>query len=231
MSETLPPATRPKIRYLLPDLLRGVAVVLMVIFHLSYDLNLFHWVTIDFNRDRFWFLLPRLIVALFMFVVGMGLYLVHRPVIRWPLFGRRLAFIGGNALLVSLVTYLLFPQHWIYWGTLHAIALCSLLALPFLAWPRVALGVGLALIAAQGWGIPFSWWSLPHLAMDYIPPLPWLGWVLFGIYAAAAGWHRMTLGRGWEQRFALLLWIGRHALAIYMLHQPLLYGLVWLSAS
>ncbi|QEP42109.1 DUF1624 domain-containing protein [Ectothiorhodospiraceae bacterium BW-2] len=217
-----------KVRYLLPDQLRGLAIVLMALFHLCYDLTLFGYLTIDFQHDTFWYLLPRFIVMLFMFTVGIGLWLAHHRAIRWRAYNYRLLLISANALLISIVTWYAFREQWVYFGTLHSIALCSVLALPFVRWPRLALVLGAGLVIGDwglGWSLP--WWKLPHAAMDYIPPFPWLGFVLMGIAFAAWGGHQYSLNQVGRAGEGLSV-IGRHSLLIYMLHQPLLFGSVWL---
>lgn len=213
-------------RYPLVDYIRGFAVVLMVIFHAAYDLTIFGYLQINFMRDIFWFALPRVIVFLFLLSVGAGLYLAHKPNIKWRPFWKRFSKVALCALIISLYTYYAFPAVWVYFGTLHCIAITSLLALPFLNYPKVSLVTGLTMLCAHlffDFGLP--WFSMPHKSMDYIPAFPWLGVVLLGIFATHQGWHK------WEPKEGLplkiLKYLGIHSFLIYMLHQPILYGLVF----
>ena len=64
-------------RYAIIDQIRGVAIVLMVFFHLFFDLKMFGAVSINFSKDPFWYFIPRLIVFLFLIAVGLSLALVH----------------------------------------------------------------------------------------------------------------------------------------------------------
>ena len=111
-----------KPRYLIIDVMRGVAVLLMIIFHIAFDLNTFGFVSIDFFENVFWFFFPRFIVALFLVCVGVSLALVHKDGIRWVLVRKRFYKIGGWALVISAVTYVLFPKHFVYFGILHCIS-------------------------------------------------------------------------------------------------------------
>jgi len=214
-----------KIRYHFVDELRGVAVLLMVIFHFAYDLMLFGFVQIDFQNDLFWFGLPRVIVFLFLFCVGISLSLVHKTKIHWPKFSKRWLLLVLYAAIISISTYFMFPQRWIYWGTLHCIAFCSLAALPFLRTPNLALILALPLLAgALFFKINIPWILLPHRSMDYIPPFPWLAVALLGIFAASKKFHEYRppeiIGLSRPLRF-----MGRHALIFYVIHQPLMFFL------
>lgn len=91
--------------------------------------------------------------------------------------------------------------------------------------------------------LPGSWYATPYLAFlglpgpgffssDYFPLLPWVAlyWVGFFAYRCLtpALPHRPRLRRLLSVRLPVLGSIGRHTLLIYMLHQPVLYGLFWL---
>ena len=214
-------------RYPLPDQLRGLAVVLMVIFHFSYDLTMFSLIHIDFQKDFFWWLFPRIIVFLFLFAMGQSFYLAHSKGLRWKKFLSRLAIVAGAAGIISLATYILFPNRWIYFGTLHCIALCTLVAPLLIKGKYTGLLVFLSLYVPMLFGYRFWWWELDHLSMDYIPFLPWVGVVGLGAFfmrlpfAAKAA----PLPAFIDHPMQLL---GRHSLAVYLLHQPILFGLTYL---
>lgn len=213
-------------RFPLIDHIRGFAIVLMIFFHFFYNLNLFKYVTIDFQRDLFWFILPRIIVMLFLFCVGISLPLGHLPSIKWPKFCKRFAFVTIGAVGISVITYILFPTRWIYFGTLHCIALCSLLALPFIKYPKISLITGATLLIPGFFKITIPWFTMSHRSMDYIAPFPWLGWVLIGIFTFHVNFHRINTEKLIGGRY--LSFLGRHSLIIYLTHQPLLYGLVFI---
>ena len=215
-------------RYNFVDELRGVAVVLMIIFHFSYDLRMFGFASMDFQRDFFWWFLPRLIVFLFLFSMGISTCLGHWPKLKKRSFFIRLAKVGGGAAAVSLVTFLLFPDRWIYFGTLHCITLSSLAILPFMGRPWLALILGLALPISK-WVFKFgpTWFSLKHQSMDYIPFTPWFGICLLGVFAFHHGLHKVVILLPQTIKVGLQF-LGRHSFLIYIVHQPLLYGTVYL---
>ena len=94
-----------KPRYKILDQIRGLAIVLMVIFHIAYDLNIFGFVTIDFQQDIFWWTLPRVIVTLFLLAVGISLSLVHGQGIKWKKFYKRYSLISIYAVIITISTY------------------------------------------------------------------------------------------------------------------------------
>jgi uncharacterized membrane protein len=219
-------------RALLVDELRGLAIVLMIIFHFAYDLNIFGYVKINFSHDPFWWGLPRVIVFLFLLTVGISLCLAHKNEIKWRKFSFRLGKVVLCAALISITTYILFPESWIYFGTLHCIALTSIMAMPFLNSPRLSLLIFLALVIPSTiFKKNLPWPILAHQSMDYIPPFPWFGIVLLGIFLFHYNIHfRNPFFREYflfKDGIRLMRFLGRHSLLIYLLHQPILFGSLW----
>lgn len=208
------------------DALRGFTVILMIVFHFSFDLNHFAIVRFDIINHPFWYFFPRLIVFLFLFSTGMALVIAHQPEIRWKIFFKRLFLILGWAFIISLVTFFTYKEHWIYFGTLHAIGVVSVMSLPFLRFPRTALFVALLLfIPSIFFDLNLPWIQLPHSSWDYISPFPWLGASLMGIFASHKGLHRLEI---LENNFIKSLkYLGQHSLFIYLVHQPILFLLLW----
>ena len=228
------------------DALRGAAIVWMVVFHFSFDLNHFGWFSppYNFHRDALWTTQRTLIVSLFLLCAGLGQAVAQgggpRDGTGWPRFWRRWAQVAGCAVLVSAGSALMFPNSWISFGVLHGMAL-MLLATRLLAplgawlWPLGALAVALPLVVQE----PFfdtrltNWVGLvthKPVTEDFVPVLPWLGVMLWGL--AAGQWllaHRRGLLAGpLPMAFAPVLRplavLGRWPLTVYMLHQPLLIG-------
>lgn len=216
-----------KKRSLFLDNLRGFTVVLMAIFHFSFDLNHFGFINIDILHAPFWYFFPRLIVFLFLFIAGLSLALLHGKKIQWAPFRKKIFILIFWALTISLATYYFFREHWIYFGTLHAIATVSFMTLPFLKHPRLALFFALILfIPSLIWDWTIPWIELPHSSWDYISPFPWLGASLLGVYAKTKGIH--LIGIPLNPLTKSLNYLGRHSLLFYLLHQPILFTLLML---
>lgn len=225
-------------RLALIDGLRGFALCLMIVYHFCFDLVWFRVLRADFNHDPFWLGFRGIIVTMFVGLVGVSLVLAQRTHPGARAFWRRVALIAVCALLVSIASYLTFPQTFISFGILHCIAVCSILARPLVDSPRLALLLGSALIAIGNtlhlalFDTPWLNWvgMMTHkpATEDYVPVLPWLGVVLVGI---AVGHWLLARERGpitalGRRTPAWLAWPGRHSLLIYLVHQPLLVGIL-----
>ncbi len=222
---------------LLPlDALRGLAIVWMVLFHLAFDLNHFGWLQPpqQFLADPFWTIQRVCIVSLFMFCAGAAQAMAHRSAQTWPRFWRRWAQVVTCAGLVSLATWIVFPHTWISFGVLHGLALMVLLARLTAAWPRALLlvlaGLAVALPHLVQHPVFDSRWldgiglvTQKPVTEDYAPLLPWMGMVWLGL---ALG-DRLARVRPPEAlALRLLARIGQWPLSIYMLHQPIFWGLL-----
>jgi uncharacterized membrane protein len=217
------------------DALRGVGIVLMVAYHFAFDLAWFRMINADFNHDPFWLASRAIIVTIFLALVGVSLVLAKRAHPGPQPFWRRVALIAACAVLVSIASYLTFPQTFITFGILHAIAVSSVLARPLMAFPRVAFVLGVAIVALgvtvqlpvfdRSWLNWIGMMTHKPATEDYVPLFPWFGVVLIGV-AVGALIPRMQRSLMTADRFApaWLGWLGRHSLIIYLVHQPLLVG-------
>ena len=238
-------SSRP--RFAAIDIARGVAIIAMIAYHLCWDLSYFRFIAPDVGYDREWVVIARSILAVFLFLVGVGLVLGHGRGIRWRAFWRRWMFVVAGALAITLGTWIVFPESFVYFGVLHAIALFSLMALPFLAAPIWVAGLVAAIVIALPFGFsdalfnekPYSWlgfWVVPPPTNDLVPVFPWFGAVLIGVIAM-----RLLLASRWAARLAaiqpqgrlprLLATLGRWSLLIYLLHQPILLGIIAPAAA
>lgn len=230
-------------RILVLDLARGIAVVAMIIYHLSWDLSWFAFVSWPVAESDGWRSFAISIAASFLFFAGVSLDLAHHKKIRWPSFWKREVVIVAAAICVSIGTYFAFGENFVRFGILHCIAVSSLIALPFIRLPLVvSASLGAVFIALPNIttfssfdGDLLLWTGLgePAIAsVDYVPLFPWTGAALLGVAASKLS-RKFALN---EQLSKLplqgpigqsLRWMGRRSLPIYLLHQPLLYGLVW----
>jgi uncharacterized membrane protein len=226
------------------DLIRGVAILAMIVYHAAFDLRAAGLIGVDVVDDLGWKIFARLIAGTFLAMVGVNLVLATRHGFRLRPWLRRLALIAGGAVAVSLVTWWTAPQTFVFFGILHQIAVASVLALLFLRLPSWLVAVAAAVViglpfvfAAPAFNHPALLWvglaTRTPLSVDYVPVFPWFGVVLAGIvagrllvaHAGDSGFARWLPGNrvaGW------IIFAGRWSLLIYLIHQPILVGLVTL---
>jgi uncharacterized membrane protein len=224
------------------DALRGIAIAAMIVYHFSWDLSYFGFVSVNVAADPGWVAFARTIAGTFIGLVGVSLVLATRQGFRlWP-YLRRLAVIVGAAVLVTIGTWYVFPHAYVFFGILHLIAFASVAALPFLWLPTpFVLLTGIAVLALPlvfpggVFNAPLLLWvGLPQTlptSVDYVPVIPWFAMTLFGIVAgrllvrhAGEGALALWMPAGRPGRTAVLA--GRWSLVIYLVHQPILVGVL-----
>jgi uncharacterized membrane protein len=221
----------------------------MIIYHFTWDLVYFKLVDIDLMSGG-WKVFPRFIATTFLLVMGISLTLsFNRERLRtgrgnlFVKYLRRGAKIFGLGLIITLATYFFIGRGFVVFGILHLLGASSILAYPFLHRNRwVSLAAGIVLIGAGLYldrlVVTFPWllWlgvkQVGRYMVDYYPLLPWFGVALIGIFSGytfyPGGMPRFNL----PEALALLApirglrFLGRHALLIYVIHQPILLGLL-----
>ncbi len=213
----------------------------MAIYHFSWDLAFHGYLDADVGGDLGWRLFARSIAASFLFLVGVSLVLAARRGLDRARFLRRLALVAAAAVAITVVTIFVFPQSYIFFGILHCIAVASVLALPFLRLPVVLVAATAAAFIAAPFFIAVPIFDHPALlwvglgtyfpqSNDYVPLFPWFGAVLAGVAAARLALAYAPAAPEPPRAARAFVWAGRHSLAIYLIHQPLLFGLVALAA-
>ena len=214
------------------DLMRGIAIIMMIAFHFIYDLNSFgfsdiplftHWAGIAWRC---------LIVFLFLSAVGISLVIAHGKGINFKKFLKRLLYLGIAALFVSAGTYVMFPDGWVYFGILHLIWFSTIIAISFVNLPKTSLLIAALILIGAIFDQPnlsfISYLLEPYLpfgSVDYYPLFPWLSFVFIGIYLG----HNPYYQKIFIFRLNWLEVIGKHALIIYLTHQLVLFSVVSLA--
>lgn len=221
-------------------------MVWMTVFHFCFDLNQYRWIQQNFYTDPFWTWQRSLIVTLFLLCAGAGQAVAVHQGQSWARFWKRWAQIAVCALLVSGASYVMFPKSFIYFGILHGIAVMLIivrLTAGWGGWLWLAGGLAFAMKFIAFYAIStstnllflneklYNWTgfvSAKPITEDYVPLVPWLGVMWWGM--AAAQWvltnrsHLLTQPIPPAMRW--LAWLGTWSLVYYMLHQPVLIGLL-----
>lgn len=238
-------------RLSLLDSLRGITIIEMLVFHILYDLNVVYGANTDwpfFSSVHYW---QQQILLGFIFVSGMSFNLMSAS--KRLTNGIKLLVLGG---VITLATTIYMPTESIYYGTLTFLGLALLLSyalekkhfltdfsvkagllaclLCFFITYKVQSGIiavaGIEIGRWPNWLYEYNFALLgfpgdTFLSADYVPLLPhifmyWLGYFAFR-YLAKQNPQSLVLGD-----CRVLKCLGKHSLAIYLLHQPLFLALL-----
>ena len=225
------------------DALRGFCILCVIFIHFMFDLGFFFGKELHF--PPLYTFIQQYGGAIFVVLSGCCATLGSRSF-------RRGVLVFGCGMLITLVTFGMYRMGMaasdvvVKFGVLHLLGVCMMLYPLLKKLPTTALSVLAAAIVAIGYaiqGMRFSvHWLFPlgfvypgFTSSDFFPLLPQLGWFLLGIVIGRTLYHeKRTLLPGTAQDFFLFRffqWCGRQSLWIYLLHQPLVYGVLELIAA
>ena len=225
---------------------RGVCVTLMVIYHALYTLGAVFFLEPVSTWLSWCEPLEPLFAGMFVFLCGVSCRLSKSNL-------KRGLLLASIAVAMSAILWLFMPTMMIWFGILHCLAVCILLyAATARVLDRVPVAVGVAVCAVL---MLVTWWfpwyqggllGVPPLALawperwrtyellvpfgigtvysaDYFPLIPWVFCFFGGAFcgrltARLPAWCYTLHCRP-------LAFIGRHALLIYLIHQPIIYGI------
>lgn len=230
------------------DCTRGIAILMMVIYHTVFDLSFFAIAPVEATTG-FWRYFAYATASLFLLVVGISLVVSHARSAK-TLSGfaltKKFLFRGAGifalGLLVTLATWLYLHEGYVVFGILHLIGVSVMLSPLFFRFGKWNIVPGLACIAAgflisgtsgPAFLLPLGIMPIGFVSVDYTPLFPWFGMVLLGLGLGEflyTGGTRQFAFRPLPDFFvAPVAFLGRHSLVIYLIHQPviiLLLGLV-----
>ena len=218
------------------DIFRGLAILCMVLYHFTYDLNYFQIISVDMNHTAGFLLVRYTIMSMFLVSVGMSLALAHKNMIKWSSVRKRILQLGLASLTVTVATAMVFPNSWVYFGILHFVLLASLITLPLLRFPKTTLVLAILILLGSATKllhmhviytflkIPLS---LPPYSEDLVPLFPWLAVVFIGVVIVEYDLHQKIFGHKIfnisSPIHKILKKMGQHSLIIYLIHQPILF--------
>lgn len=214
------------------DILRGLALVLMITYHFLYDLNVFFNFNIAYNEGLF-FLIGKSAAVLFILVAGISCSFSKNNTRR----GLKLILWGY---VIFLVTYIAVPGSNIVFGILQFLGVCFLLYPVFKnISPYVLAATGMAIILAgeftsqlsvsHNWLVPLGFWGPSFSSVDYFPLIPWFGVFLLGISIRKLVYKKQrSLITASNKYFRPFVAVGRHTLIVYLIHQPIILTVLYL---
>ena len=214
------------------DSLRATALVMMLISNFVTDLNYFG--IMDVNKGDQWWWLARATAFLFVSISGISYFLAQQKEYDFMKTFERTKRLIFWAFMITIITYIFAPSAYVRFGVLHLLAFASIIAFPVARKPLYAFGIGTFLLFIPlSTNSNFVWLGLQEtgtFAVDYFPLNPWLGvffiFLAFGSKVYPDG--KPLSNFKWPERW---LWFGKNTLTIYVIHQPILIGLLILSGQ
>ena len=231
------------------DLLRGIAIIMMILFHFLYDLNFFGIYGTSLYTGYF-LIYAYTVGTIFLSLVGLSLALSYNRIknnlskkqvfTKYLLRGLKIFSLG---IVITFGTWIYLRNGFIIFGVLHCIGISILFSYPFLKLRYTNLILGFILIFCgiilKNYTFNFYWllWlgfsPSTFYTVDYYPILPWFGVILLGISVGNILYPEYT------RKFHLkdlssskitksLSFLGRHSLIIYLIHQPIIIGCIHL---
>ncbi len=235
-------------RYWELDALRGVAITLMVLFHIFFVINYFGGVKYDLRLPyyRFFALSAQI---LFFSLVGISLYISYNRreenkfFKKYVLRGLKIILYG---LLISLLSFFVAQNAIVLFGVLQFIGISIIIGYFFLNLGKINLLLGIGLILLNNvvnrihtdnyWLLVLGIKPSNFATLDYFPLIPWFGLVLIGIYLGGI-FYKNSIRQFTVCDYSSLMpikilsYLGRHSLFIYIIHFPIIFLLVYLFSK
>jgi len=220
-------------RVWLIDFLRGLAVLMMIVFHSLFYLDYFGFAKIDLYSGiigRFQMLIP----LLFIFLSGVSSKIQLKSGGKKAVLLRGLKILGMG-MLITIATLILFPDNFVFFGILHLIGLCVILSVFFSEYFALIFGTIILFISnmvnnsivTNKYLSIFGFKYLGLNTFDYYPLIPWLGIFLLGFYSSKFI-LKLKPSKLNSKAISVVNWFGRHSLIIYFSHIIILFSFFWM---
>ena len=234
-----------KKRFPLLDSIRGAVLISMILYHATWNFVYIYGMKWSWYQSRAAYLWQQSICWTFILLSGFCFSLGKRHL-------KSGLLVFGSGVLVTVATLIAMPQNRVVFGVLTCIGSCILLVtlgekvinkIPplwgvilcfgmFLFTKNINAGyMGSGIILPKSWyqnylttylGFPFP----GFFSTDYFSLFPWLFLFLTGVYLYGMVEKKQWWGSSfWQIKIPLLNFLGRHSLLIYLLHQPIIYGI------
>lgn len=233
------------------DSLRGLTLLSMIDYHAMWDVVYLFGVSVPWYHSAGAEIWQQSICWTFILLSGFCHALGHHPV-------RRGITVTAASVLVTAVTLVFMPDSAIVFGVLTLIGLSMLLCVPVGKWTEhlpapvcaaVSFAVflvtkhapagGLSLFGKTFCRLPDAWYKNLFTALlgfpaddffstDYFPLIPWFFLYLTGFFLFRIAKKYDLLRFLKTPKIPVLAWLGRHSLIVYMLHQPVCYGVLYI---
>lgn len=219
------------------DIARGIACLSMPIFHTVYNLYSVGLVDTLWTRHVFWEIYQTLGLGTFVLVSGMAFTVSTRKAVNWKRLSYRAIKLALIAFAITLVTYMVMPERFVRFGVIHFFATTIILApllRPLRHWlvvPGLCI-IAVGIVVTKAGMYPEPWLYITGLmserprSVDYIPLVPWFGVFLLGMGLA----HFLPThysSKPLNKWMTPVVWLGQHSLSFYVVHQVVIFGVLW----
>ncbi|SFG12752.1 Uncharacterized membrane protein [Desulfotomaculum arcticum] len=213
------------------DAIRGTALLLMIAYHLLYDLKEFYNVNIAYNQGLY-FIIGKTAAILFILIAGVSSTFSKKNT-------RRAFKLIAWGYVIYIVMYLVVPGSNIVFGILQFLGVCLLLYPVFNNFsPYWLAAIGTIIILAgdaasqlpvsHNWLAPLGLMGPDFYSVDYFPLIPWFGVFLWGISIRKLVYKQNSSLFATANRFLKpVAAVGKHTLIIYLIHQPLIMAALY----
>lgn len=229
------------------DVLRGIAIIMMAVFHFMWDLGYLGVINKDLYAG-FWGIFQKTTAILFISLAGLSLTLSYSRTIRkfpeeYPAkYLARGSRVFGYGLIITAISLIFFPKEFVFFGILHFIGLSIIIATPFIRFRWLNLALGLMALAfgfyLQQFTFSFPWlvwlgFMYPVNTLDLYTIFPWIGIVFLGmffgnlLYPMGKRAFRIKSKGFLSACTSPVQFLGRHSLPMYFAHLPVVFGLAF----
>lgn len=256
MSRAERPTQSPRLHLL--DEMRGFAVLCMVFFHAFYTMSESFGMTLGALLLDFFLPAEVYFAGFFILLSGFSCRLSRSNAKRGGILLGIAVALTGATLLLDLLGM---SGVVIWFGILHLLSLCMLLfallkplldrihpviggvicaALFALFYPISEGAIGLpglfsikmpALFYQTDWFAALGMYSPTFYSADYFPLLPWMFLFLAGSFLGVAAEKQKCPRFFYQLHLRPLAFVGRHALIVYVAHQPVIFALLWIVTA
>lgn len=180
-------------------------------------------------------------VGMIMFCVGISSFVQNEHGIKWPKVMSRIKKLFLVSFGITAVTYIIFPDQFVYFGAIHCITLVSVLHIPFLKYPQFAILGSILIFSYKAiFGDFFLEVRVIRSTVDHMPWFENLGYLLLGVFCGYMRVHHAThyvrciwglFSPGIHLEKSVFPFLGRHSLFIFIAHQVVLFPLVTLFSG
>lgn len=236
------------------DEVRGLSILLMIVYHTFFDIVCIFNVKIAAFYSPFVEFLAVFFAGLFIFISGTACHYSRNNL-------KRGAFCFGAGMVITIVTYFFMRDELVQFGILHFLGICMMLfplfkklfyKIPsyigaflciflFLLTYNVPNGF-LGFSGIFSIQLPSAFYNTPFLfplgfpypdffSTDYFSIFPWIFVFAAGGFFGVSVKEKKLPAFAYKMHIPPLAFIGRHTLIIYLLHQPVVYGILYVIFS